>query len=608
MNKYETLVNILDRLRKEAPQTYKSYYPLETEIDQLNQARSRAFIHLYLKVCFGLLDFEVRESYITDGPQDGGIDAYYIDENNGKIYFIQSKFRTTPRNFQNKEVDLNELLSMDIGRITDGEERDENGVLYNEKIQKFIKKIQSIGDIGRYRHEVIILANLSKLKPSQISKLIPGFPYIVFDAERCYQELVFPVVSGTYYKSSDLYIDINLTNKEYTSSRISYPVETESSSCEITILFVPTIEIAKVLLRYKNSILKYNPRSYLDLSKNPVNKEIAETIRNKKSNEFVLLNNGITMLSDDTRLQERAGKKNRGQLRVTNPQIINGGQTAYTLSQIYEGAVTNNEDPEKIFGSQEVMLKVITFTDLDETKNDSIFHLIKEISRATNLQTSIEESDRRANDAIQIELQKRIFAEFGYFYERKRGEFFDGLKNKYIDSLKVIDREIFIRTANAMNGYPEQALISRDVLFREERFNNTLKTINDLPRMVFAYFCYKKLDEKRKSFNREKHNKFGMLNYGNALRYGLYAVVYAACMHLKEDVNPSNIDELVNNKINDILSKFLDFEEFARGQPPNKDYFRPVTDQSGKITVETNFGGYYKGRTVTKDLQNFFRQ
>jgi hypothetical protein len=48
--------------------------------------------------------------------------------------------------------------------------------------------------------------------------------------------------------------------------------------------------------------------------------------------------------------------------------------------------------------------------------------LHKEISRATNQQTAVDDADRRSNDKIQIELQK-----YGLFYERKRGEFFDGL-------------------------------------------------------------------------------------------------------------------------------------------------------------------------------------
>ena len=80
MNKYETLVKILDVLRKEAPESYKFYHPVESNTTKLNQARARAYIHLFLKVKFGLLTFEERIKYFTEGTEDTRIDGYYIHE------------------------------------------------------------------------------------------------------------------------------------------------------------------------------------------------------------------------------------------------------------------------------------------------------------------------------------------------------------------------------------------------------------------------------------------------------------------------------------------------------------------------------------------------
>ena len=86
-----------------------------------DQARARIFIHLFLKVSYGINDFEERENYITGEANDGGIDAYYIDRESKKILFIQSKFRTNRNNFENKEIALSEILKMDTDRIVDGE-------------------------------------------------------------------------------------------------------------------------------------------------------------------------------------------------------------------------------------------------------------------------------------------------------------------------------------------------------------------------------------------------------------------------------------------------------------------------------------------------------
>ena len=42
------------------------------------------------------------------------------------------------------------------------------------------------------------------------------------------------------------------------------------------------------------------------------------------------------MLSDETKYSDTVGKKNTAEVLVTNPQIINGGQTAFTLSRLYD--------------------------------------------------------------------------------------------------------------------------------------------------------------------------------------------------------------------------------------------------------------------------------
>ncbi len=204
---------------------------------------------------------------------------------------------------------------------------------------------------------------------------------------------MFPVVSGTFFNIADLFISLNLTNRELSQSRIHYAVTTEHASCKITILFVPTVEIAKILHRYKNSVLKFNPRSFLELQENPVNSEIANTIKTKKTNEFALYNNGITVLSDDTNLSENIGKEGKGQLHIKNPQIINGGQTAFTLCRVYEESVASGS-ADGIFQDKEVMLKVITLPPEQSERKEKLL-LIEEISKATNQQSHPTTTKRR---------------------------------------------------------------------------------------------------------------------------------------------------------------------------------------------------------------------
>ena len=182
MSKYSTLLTVLDKIREEAPSAFKRYRPSEDKPEEINHARSRVFIHLFLKVKFGLLDFIEREKYITDDPQDGGVDGYFVDEEYKKVYFIQSKFRTTEKNFQAKEILFTEFLQMDVDRMTDGKEADEKDVPYNSKIKTMMQRLHQIPDIGRWNYEVIILANVSsQVSQSQLKKLTGGFPGILYN-------------------------------------------------------------------------------------------------------------------------------------------------------------------------------------------------------------------------------------------------------------------------------------------------------------------------------------------------------------------------------------------------------------------------------------------
>lgn len=428
MTKFETLVNILDTIIQEAPEGTRKKYPNNTnDEEKLNQARARSFIHLYLKVSFDILDFKIREHFITDGSYDGGIDGYFINTENKTIYFIQSKFRSNAKNFENKKIKLEEILIMDIDRILNGEDSDENDNKYNGKINQLQREISNTENIGRYSYHVIILANLENISTSQLRKLTGGYSSSVFNYDMCYDKLVFPVITGTYFTATDLSINIDLSNKN-TGSKISYTVQTKRGECEITALFVPVIEIAKTMYKYKNAILKYNPRSYLGHEGKNVNNAIKQTIIQEATNEFALYNNGITMLSDETAINEKIGQKNKAQLIVKNPQIINGGQTSYTLSMIFEENINN--DVEAIFKNKEVLLKIITL--LDNKDHNAKIDLINDISEATNKQTPVIGADRISNDDLQIKIQKLLFDKYGILYERKRGEFADGIFNNYI--------------------------------------------------------------------------------------------------------------------------------------------------------------------------------
>jgi len=412
------------------------------------------------------------------------------------------------------------------------------------------------------------------------------------------------VIHGTYYSPGELKISINLSNTSSSSARITYSVTTKNNECDITVLFVPTLEIAKTLYKYRNSILKYNPRSYLELSNNNVNRSIASTITDLQTNEFALYNNGITMLSFDTSFNEKIGQKDKAQLIITQPQIINGGQTAFTLSRLYEERIAKASSLD-IFSNKEVLLKVITLHASSNTDQVDYLELIEDISKATNQQSPVDDADRRSNDQIQIKLQNVIFERFGYFYERKRGEFADGIRSSYINRSQIIERELFLRLCKSCDLQPAESWRAIKELFDLNNFNRTLNNESRFPEYFFAFKCYELLADIKKRFAKDKNNKNGIANYGNALVYGQYAVVSVCRLKYQGEESLTQVEAIVK----EILNYWLDFETYVTTLLSNSGYFRTYVDEATQVVrQEVNFANYYKGRTLNEDLQRYFDQ
>jgi hypothetical protein len=599
--RYRTLVNVLDRICGEAPPERRTYHPDPANDEAVHLARSRAYIHLYLKVNYGLLHFEEREKLVTDGPSDGGVDAYFIDRDRQVVDFVQSKLRATADNFRDKEAAYDELLAMEVDRIAKGESTSSAGNPYNAKIRALQKALEDIPDIGRYKYRVVILANLGPRKLNAVKKFVSGFPVELYDHERAFTELVFPVVSGTYFNAPTLTISLDLSNTMAGSARVSYSVLQDPADCDVSLLFVPAIEIGRILHDYKNSILRFNPRSYLGLSGNAVNNDIRDSIICRKTNVFALFNNGITMLSDETNFNERVGVKDRAQVVVTNPQILNGGQTAFTLSRIYED-VLSGAHPRSVFDGKEVLLRIITFNSPYE-RSEAKLHLVEDISRATNSQTPVTEADRRANDDIQVAIQSEIFERYGYYYERKLGEFDDGIREGYVGLESLIDREEFLRVSMACDLRLSQARGMNAVsLFREDNFGATLHDTSRIDEFFLAYMCLRRLNALERANRRRRDDLEAATSFGQALRYGKFAVV-GVCANRGSHTDPFDVDALVDT----VLGEWASFELAVRDKPDNRSYF-PLTEseQPGLIRQVLNYDGYYKGKTVNRDVREYF--
>lgn len=113
-------------------------------------------------------------------------------------------------------------------------------------------------------------------------------------------------------------------------------------------------------------IFEENVRAFLG-NENPVNKQIKSTLESSPSQErFAILNNGITIISPDVKVQN-------DKISIDNYQIVNGCQTSNVLFDNY-----NLLSPTSM-----VTVKVIEATDPD---------VIADVVRATNSQSKVDET------------------------------------------------------------------------------------------------------------------------------------------------------------------------------------------------------------------------
>jgi hypothetical protein len=162
-------------------------------------------------------------------------------------------------------------------------------------------------------------------------------------------------------------------------------------------------EIGQLVEQFGVKLFARNIRGYL--GETTINQEIRKTLR-RDPESFWYLNNGVTIVCDEAMLESSSG---RDRLTLRNPQIINGQQTSYALSAEPRGA-----------HRAQVSVRVISVaTDGRADDYATYEQMVSRIVEATNSQNRIKASDLRANDRLQVALERDLH-QLGYHYQRKR--------------------------------------------------------------------------------------------------------------------------------------------------------------------------------------------
>jgi hypothetical protein len=224
--------------------------------------------------------------------------------------------------------------------------------------------------------------------------------------------------------------------------------------------------------RFDERLISQNVRYFLG-SAGPVNREIRQTLMQGRANEFSLINNGMTIVCDQMLLTAGGCFP----IKLINPQVVNGGQTAVVVWTI--GA-----NPPSDFGQGSINVKIIETSDAD---------LIERIAIGSNTQNRIFGRDLRANDDVQTRLATSLGAH-GYFYQRKRGEQAPSQSLRPIDALRA--GQLILAYAN---GDPTKAKTGTNEIFGDlyESIFDPNKITAEL--IKAAYICYERIQDKKRT-------------------------------------------------------------------------------------------------------------
>ncbi|MBX7133543.1 MAG: AIPR family protein [Fimbriimonadaceae bacterium] len=214
---------------------------------------------------------------------------------------------------------------------------------------------------------------------------------------------------------------------------------------------VPGAMLAQLYSDYGSRLLEGNVRAFLS-TRGKINKEIRRTII-ERPDRFFAFNNGITATATAVQV-EGVGPATRI-VRVTNLQIVNGGQTTASL---YNAQLKDRAALDAVFVQMKLSVLSPQVADL----------MIPEISRYANTQNKVSDADLFANHSFHRkveEISRRLWApaKVGsrqlthWFYERARAQY----QTEYARLDKAKKREFLLQN-------PKEQVITKTDLAKFE--------------------------------------------------------------------------------------------------------------------------------------------
>jgi hypothetical protein len=442
-----------------------------------------AFQALVISLLFDL-DYEsIQPEEIVDGGQDKQIDIIRIDDDDEQgyahIHIVQAK--NTEGFSSNTLIEMRNGLSWVFERPKSEYQGLENTA--------FVNKIDEIRDL-RLRYGAanisvsvyfVTVGDTSTLSDEFLQEkkiLLDTYSNVGFN-DFNFRELgafeVIEIMNESERVERCVDIDIPIVYDVNRPSLLQYRSgDTKALICTVTGRTLAQVTSTEP----QDAIFDLNVRPYYG-PRGKVNRDILVTCTTEESTRFWFLNNGVTMICDNF---DWTGDPDKPMVKVYNAQIVNGCQTSVTLRQAWK----NNELKDDVH----LLLRIYATDNLN---------LAERITLTTNNQNRITDRDLRANDSIQIDIQKIMKERFEYYYERK---------NKQFQSMRGSQKQQIVPNSKAAQAYlaivRRKPSIARGFLGKiwsdhyEEIFGNA--TVGDLLASYLIYrYCYGQARSARKN-------------------------------------------------------------------------------------------------------------
>lgn len=356
-------------------------------------------------------DAELVNYRFSSGSISLAVDAWARDAERGHLTLLIADFRNTE--------DVETLTNTDIEKILKRLDR------FVERCAKkdFVEGLEDsdpVVPLARFLlehradiHSVDFILITDARISSRVKDIKPS-EYKVENAQKCevwgIQRLYELDTSGREREA----IEVDFT--EYVKDGIEcLRASTGEASLQSYLLVLPGQVLADLYDKYGERLLEQNVRMFLQF-RGSVNKGIRNTIV-QKPEMFFAYNNGLSATGEDVKPSDDG----RRILKITNLQIVNGGQTT---ASIYTAWRNEKANIENLF--VQVKLSVV--------ESEKVNDIVPKISEYANTQNKVNAADFFSNHPFHLrieEFSRRLWApaadgslrQTHWFYERARGQY-----------------------------------------------------------------------------------------------------------------------------------------------------------------------------------------